>query len=428
MASKPGFAFVEPYDRVARLSEHAVRDVTERIEDAVRALGDKNLVRAELVAPRIKSKRSLLRKARQRGWTRDEALSRAPDLVGFRLVCHNLQDASRAADLLEISLRGAGVAVERQDHRTTPKVSGYRAIHLMFRLPVRIGDDEAEIGCEIQIRSLLENAWAELSRADVYTEAVPASIERQMQSLSRQLARADATADKIRNRIARPRRGRHAPADEPLTEAAIAFIFRDVFGDDAPDYLVRVVARETAGEAPRADGLHALLKDDTFITRLKKAYANAAGWEAEPPQIFLWAVHGMVAGREAAVRQAAREARIEWAEIRSIAQRELLPDAEELDEALTSLEFARKDDDAEEQLTRWASALGASTACVYCGTAIVDTGRLATAAIKHYGARGKRASSLRRRFSSLTGSSALESGSWDDSGVCGYCSYKLTKD
>jgi hypothetical protein len=101
----------------------------------------------------------------------------------------------------------------------------------MFRISVTLGTAAAKLGCEIQIRSLLENAWAELSRADIYTEQVPPPVERQMTTLSRQLARADVTAEKIRNRIARPRRGQRPASDQPLSDMAIAFIFRDVFGE-----------------------------------------------------------------------------------------------------------------------------------------------------------------------------------------------------
>jgi putative GTP pyrophosphokinase len=177
------------YARAARLAEYIVRDIAQQIEGAIHALGDKNLVRAKLDARRIKSPRSLARKARQRGWTFDQAVSQAPDFVGFRVVCHNLQDARRAADLLEISLRVAGLKVERQDYEKNPKPSGYRAIHLMFRISVTLGTAAAELGWEIQIRSLLENAWAELPRADIYTEQVPPPVERQMTTVSRQLAR-----------------------------------------------------------------------------------------------------------------------------------------------------------------------------------------------------------------------------------------------
>jgi hypothetical protein len=135
----------------------------------------------------------------------------------------------------------------------------------------------------------------------------------------------------------------------------------------------------------------------------------------------------MLAGRDAAVRRAVREARIDWEEIRSIAQRELLPDAEDLEKALRSVEYADKGDDPAEDIARWASALGAFTAYVYCGSAVIDPDRFAAAAVKHYEARGNRAISLRGRFSAVAASEALESGSVDRHGVCGHCSYMLAK-
>jgi hypothetical protein len=65
-------------------------------------------------------------------------------------------------------------------------------------------------------------------------------------------------------------------------------------------------------------------------------------------------------------------------------------DAEDLEKALRSVEYADKGDDPAEDIARWASALGAFTAYVYCGSAVIDPDRFAAAAVKHYEARGKR--------------------------------------
>lgn len=92
MAVKPDDPALKSYARVTRLAEHAVGDLRQRVMDAIADLGDPYLVRAQMDKPRIKTHESLARKAKQHGWTLQQAISKAQDLVGLRLVCHNLQD------------------------------------------------------------------------------------------------------------------------------------------------------------------------------------------------------------------------------------------------------------------------------------------------------------------------------------------------
>ncbi len=154
-------------------------------------------------------------------------------LLGFRLVCNNLQDVERVSTALATALIIGDSIPERQDYITAPKADGYRAIHLMFRYPIKMGSIEADFGCEIQVRSMLQDAWAQLSRVDLYTNDVAAPITRQMQTLANQLAQADRTAEKIRNRIARPRRGAKPTPKQVLSESALAFLFRQQFWQGA---------------------------------------------------------------------------------------------------------------------------------------------------------------------------------------------------
>jgi ppGpp synthetase/RelA/SpoT-type nucleotidyltranferase len=416
----------EAYSRVRSLAELALVDLRQRILKAVGALGDPNLVRARLTDPRIKSPSSLRRKAQQHGWSFEEALSKTWDLVGLRLVCHNLQDVRRVADLLEESLRLDGLTVKRHDYVARPKPSGYQAIHLVFPMRVALGINQADLGCEIQIRSLLQDSWAELSRADVYSGAVPPSIENRMKSLSKLLARADATADKMRNDIARPRRGRRPIAGQPLKGATIAFLFREHFGDNPPDYLVQAVIRDTEGLDLRSDGIHAALGDQSFIRRLQTAYEEASGWEAEPTQIFEWAVQSLPFGKDAAVRRASVDGRSARKDIEAIARREVLPDT--IDQILRLAEYPQKDEDPASKLEVWASVLGASHNCAACGTSIVDPEEFAAAAVKHYKIRGRRATVLREQLAEAAQSRVPEIGWWGSPSLCSNCSYGFSKD
>jgi ppGpp synthetase/RelA/SpoT-type nucleotidyltranferase len=133
---------LEAYEKVKRLAKVAKKDLQKKVATVIDGLGDPYLVRAKPVESRIKSPSSLARKAKQQRWSFAEALFTAQDLVGLRLVCHNLQDVRRVADLLEAALRGDGLNVNRHDYVTKPTRNGYQAIHLMIQMTVRLGTDE----------------------------------------------------------------------------------------------------------------------------------------------------------------------------------------------------------------------------------------------------------------------------------------------
>ena len=421
---------VQPQDSfavVGRLAKLALDDLQPRIERAVRSLGDPNLVRAQMSKPRIKSPSSLARKARQKGWDPEGTLSRAEDLIGFRAVCHNLQDVQRLANLLEESLRNDHIDVKRRDYVAAPRPSGYRAIHLLFSIPVAINNQAATVGCEIQIRSLLQDAWARLSHGDVYKADDRTTIHRRMNALATLLARADATADAIRNEISRPRRGRRPVGARPLTASVIAFLYRDRFGTDPPDYLVQFVLRETTGATLRSDGLHSALVDENLTAALEGTYRQASGWDVEATRLFPLVIHSLLFGKEASLRRAAQEGRAERKEIEIIARREVLSDLS-AEEMLTAIENPHKDEDIESDVERWAAVLGASYGCALCGASIVDPDAFAQAAVKQSKVRGRRAHRLREALSEALTSTAIETGTWDNPALCSNCSYVLSKD
>jgi ppGpp synthetase/RelA/SpoT-type nucleotidyltranferase len=124
------------YEKVKELATVAAGHLRAELRRAIRSLGDPVLARVTFEPFGIKSPESLRRKAAERGWGFDEAAKKVTDLVGARMVCHNLQYASRIADYLEHGLLNRRIEVRRQDYIARPK-RGYRAIHLDVRIQSR---------------------------------------------------------------------------------------------------------------------------------------------------------------------------------------------------------------------------------------------------------------------------------------------------
>src|SRR5262249_33938311 len=97
------------------------------------------------------------------------------------------------------------------------------------------------IGCEVQIRTRLQDAWAELSHDDIYKQ--PTQFEG-LRHRAKDLAELLATADKIAADI-RWQAAREVvpPTQQPnLTQVSVeglAFVFRSVFGRSPPEYKVQ---------------------------------------------------------------------------------------------------------------------------------------------------------------------------------------------
>ncbi|MBZ5525569.1 MAG: RelA/SpoT domain-containing protein, partial [Acidobacteriia bacterium] len=348
--------------------------------------------------------------------------------VGFRVICNNLQDVRRAGELLIKELRGIDLDVNVVDLIERPK-DGYRAIHLWFAFPIQIAAAKMTLHCEIQIRSLLQDTWAELSRVDFYRGNIPPALRASMEKLSDKLYVADKAADKLRSRITKPRRG-SKPADGTIiNESAIAFLFRHAFGEDPPDYLVQSTLREMEGTPIRTDGLAAVLDDKNFLSRLETDYRETSQMDiaADPVQLFRWAVDAAIRGRDFALREARRDGHADWREIDSVYRREVLSEVPgDIDSFERHIHDALDDGDLTFDLTHWAQALGASSSCALCGTALVDGQALADAMVKRLKMKGSKAERTRGRITRLVTNSGVESG--DSSGLCSGCAYRMEKD
>ncbi len=197
----------------------------------------------------------------------DEAVGRAEDFLGFRIVCSNLQDVQRAAQLFTEAIEAGSVTVKRRDYIESPKSSGYRAIHLLFRSEVKIGSEALSIGCEIQIRTLAQDAWGHLSHEDIYKGSPSRRLLEKTRRLSEVLARADRVAEGIRSEVVKPKKGRRPQAGAPLTRSSIAFVYHRAFGEHPPNYIVEWILREYGIESSRkrlfqfAAGSNSLLAD-----------------------------------------------------------------------------------------------------------------------------------------------------------------------
>lgn len=135
------------------------------------------------------------------------------DLVGIRAICNNLSDVYRLQDILadlpaETEAEHFSLAIEpnsAKDYFDTPKESGYRAYHLNLVTLVPSYNGHHRVCGELQVRTLLQDGWGELTHEDTYKPGVAlpglaTTIARRMADL---LSAVDDMAQDLRDELDR---------------------------------------------------------------------------------------------------------------------------------------------------------------------------------------------------------------------------------
>lgn len=418
--------FREAYNRTRPALKRATDRLTSLLQDVVGQIEDPKLVRAKFGAVRPKGVTGLERKARDAGWTPDEALSRCCDLIGGRVVCNNVEDVYRFEALLQESLSFEAGPVERQDYIHSPK-DGYRALHLNFRLDVGEPLAPQMIPCEVQIRSRLQDAWAELSHADIYKHNdLPADLLARSVDLSVLLAAAEQIASGIRASV---RRVTEPPDEQPsfgrVTESSLAYIFKDAFGRAPPSYIV-AMALSTSRDLNivALEGLPAILKRSGFRESLNEAHRQVLSFSIDPETILIAALHALATDDEAALRYVREQATLRFEEIDDFARRELsseLPDTAE--QLIDEIDDPRHETDVE----FLAAALGVAYNCPYCNATVIDPFGFSEAAMYHYRLSGEEADRVCQRIQDAIFGSGVDTGGFGETDACSHCASVLRK-
>jgi len=158
----------------------------------------------------------------------DDIADAIDDLVGLRLVCNNICDVSTLQRILgqlpdSEDAPNASLAIEVESERTywrEPKQSGYRAYHINLTTSVPGRDGFHRVRGELQVRTLLQEGWGELTHEDTYKPGaelpkLAATIARRMADL---LATVDDMAEDLRQELDRSLR---AAMDSGLGSASV---------------------------------------------------------------------------------------------------------------------------------------------------------------------------------------------------------------
>jgi putative GTP pyrophosphokinase len=409
--------------------QRAEKKLTDILTEVAANIDDKGLVRAQITETRIKKLTSIKRKAQKHGWSATTALKSCRDLVGGRVVCNNVVDVYRFAELLKECLHGYYDHFDVQDYIKEPNADGYRALHV--NLPVNIGEHPFNpdlVSCEVQIRTRLQDGWAELSHADIYKQAgLPEGVRARARDLAELLTTADKIAGDIRLQAMREvAPAEHNPDLSRVSVQGLAFVFKDVFGRSPSEYTVRRALNECENfDVGTLERLPAILGRSKFRENIANAYRAIMGTHATNGDVFIASIRALASGDKEAEKYIKWQARREWREIDQIATREMLAS---LPETAGKLIEELEDRDAGIDITDWAKAWRATNECSVCGTTIVKPYAFAEAAIQHYELSDPDASEAMNRIEQAIYNSAVETGGWNTSSLCSYHADRAARD
>jgi ppGpp synthetase/RelA/SpoT-type nucleotidyltranferase len=185
------------------LSEYSQRQhLYKRLAEEVRFGLERKLASLGLklsgVISRVKSLHSLDQKVRQKGY---QSLDEIPDLAGVRVLGLFTPDLDVAYEAVIQEFQ----ALESVDKTAElgPDRMGYQGIHTVVTLGGAYAgpryDDLRGLKCEVQIRTVLQDSWSQVSHALVYKQEseTPGQVQRQLNLVSAQIELAQTQFDQV---------------------------------------------------------------------------------------------------------------------------------------------------------------------------------------------------------------------------------------
>ena len=188
------------YTQQFQLYEAALADFGRRLDKDLKERG----VRFSLKS-RVKSFHSYYKKLLRKISKADSSNARPniQDILGIRIVCPFLENLQRVEEILRTHY--TVVEVERKGSEHSFREFGYQSIHLLLKLPEELQKQhpDLDIGiCEVQVRTILQDAWSEVEHELVYKAhftPYDESLRRKLAALNANLSLSDVIFQEIRD-------------------------------------------------------------------------------------------------------------------------------------------------------------------------------------------------------------------------------------
>jgi hypothetical protein len=278
---------------------------------------------------------------------------------------------------------------EIKDKITKPMDDGYRAIHVLTITRPFIFRQTGKTPCEIQIRTLAQDTWARLSRADLYGKKSPQTIADFNKVLAKQLSAIDDMAQLIRNELDKPaERAQDIKDSDPVSPKRLALLYKQKYDDDLWEWsLHNWVLNLEEAEVETIKEVIDLLDDDQLRKKLDGIVELIRGYPLNNSE---WVVYCAKVAAEisenAGIKAVEDDIESEWDEISTFALRETLPVT--IEDFIKELEvvtghFTKESEDDAEDIKSYFSLLGCMSTNMY-GDPVLDEDCAIEAILAYY--------------------------------------------
>src|SRR6266436_3824306 len=186
-----------------RESRPHYEEFLNRIRESITTLLRNARIRTDSIQHRIKTVESLSRKMARPGKSYSK-LEEVPDLAGLRVIVYHREDVDRVVEVIQKEFDVDDEASADAATKLAPHEFGYLSVHLVIRLTAAWRKRAewhlmTDLRAEVQIRTVLQHAWASISHALQYKheDDVPQALRRRLHRLSALLELADQEFDTL---------------------------------------------------------------------------------------------------------------------------------------------------------------------------------------------------------------------------------------
>lgn len=194
---------VQQYDERYQLYQNFRKEIEHQIKRILQAEG----IECNAIVSRLKSKESFIEKI-ERKQKKYISIEDITDVVGVRIITYYSEDVDKIVQIIETEFDvDRDNSIDKRE-AMEPDKFGYCSVHYIVkmnttRLNLRENHSFEGLKCEIQIRSILQHAWAEIEHDIGYKSeiAIPKELRRSFSRIAGLLEIADKEFDEIRTKL-----------------------------------------------------------------------------------------------------------------------------------------------------------------------------------------------------------------------------------
>ena len=151
----------EPFEKIMFFYKSALKQLETQmniVKDEFKIMYNYDLI--DHIDTRIKEPKSIIKKMEKKKYEKTyiNLIEKINDIAGMRIVCTLKDDIFFIKNLIK-EIPDIHILKEK-DYVTNPKESGYSSYHMIVEVPVRLTQKTVYVKCEIQIRTLAMDFWA----------------------------------------------------------------------------------------------------------------------------------------------------------------------------------------------------------------------------------------------------------------------------